>query len=513
MFRVRVKYFGQTQDNIIAINQETDKSIELAAPKRYSALPVRSERNTPPYYKAEYLNREQTFQKSAVGNQPDGTLFIFIRMKDKASSSSAIGNLFSGLCLLDGQGNVACNFASDDVVNDPALGYARFYGSVAPGYYRLVFDMASGSREWMPLHILGADVRWRTEVSMIYKDHPLLSSMSIVTPSEDTPPALLEENIDDIDVAIQALSLGIKSTPVALELLDDFLTTEFDNPMLGIIGLHLLFLDDPCAPDVVASSLSKLHALVPRSPDVEALHYMACERGLMPARHDWAFYDIPLLRLGALAMQRALVTDEKVLRGVSPEQLKFFEQFFLQLRSDSLWSLTNLMDQDSGFRFGADSATSYQFDWSKLRLLAPANPHRLFPMDTSDILEVGPLKDALWKGIQVLDIKLPSILTPLKASVMNESIQAEGENSWLRSVVASEAAAMSLQWKGGDTQSAWNDLVKSIALKYQLMPVTVRAELYAYLSAELNRPVVGNLFDNLSIRTLNAGQSDSEDEG
>lgn len=507
LYRTRVKYLGQTQDSVIAINQETEKKIELVAPKRYSSLPVRSERNTPAYYKTEYLNREQTSKKSVFGIQSECSLFIFIRMKDKTAASTTNENLFSSLYLLDSHGRVVCDFENEDVVNDASLGYARFCGSVAPGYYRLVYGDDTGSREWMPLHILGSNLRWNTEVSIIYKDRPQLSSVTIITPSKDTPAALLEENIDDLDVAIQALSLGIKSTPVALELLNDFLTAEFENPMLGIVGLHLLFLDEPSAHEVVVATLRKLHELWPRSPDVEALHYRACEKGLMPAREDWAFYDIPMLRLGALAMQRVLVEYDQALIGVSPEQLKFFEQFFLHLRSNSLWSLTRLMDQGLDIRKGSGTSIGDTFDWSKLKhFAAPLLDHQ-YLMDTSDILKVG-----IWKGAELLDIKIPSFFKPPSDPVSQISSQVGDEESWLRRVVASEVTTMLLQGKGSDLQFAWKDLVKRIALKYELMPRTVRAELIAFLSAKLSRTSAASMLDHPSIRNLIVGQSDAEDD-
>lgn len=347
LYQVRIHSGAQSKDSVIVVKKLNKQKIVLDAPKRFSSAPLSNVEGNHEYYSAPFLNEECTREPLSDAINTGNFLFIYIRMRDiehaKAYSrkNNSAASLFLGLKLINNLGVLLTEFDDIEVKKDQTVGMAMFRAEISPGYYRLVYSDSNGRSEWMPIHIFSGPSRWDTCISIIWDERPLLSSASLFTPMSSMVDLYNRYSFETTDAIIQCLSSGRRMSGIQGSTIKRLLNAKFSNPMLGIMGLHLYFLRGDVNPNTVKIVLKNLNRLVSESPDVQALHYIAAELGIIKPRDVWHFKDIPMLRLGALAMRRAYLSD-----SMHAEPLPCHsEQLFLNFKANSPWAQTSFVVQ------------------------------------------------------------------------------------------------------------------------------------------------------------------------
>lgn len=368
IYRARVSGGGMSHDELVVIEPKPGQRVKLKVPERYSSAPMPDAIGHHEYYISTFTDRGLTRGPlNHVDESDTSHLFIYLRMRDQeharryTDTNKMPPMLFKGLKLLDQQGNCLTRFADDEVAQIPGIGMARFRAQISPGYYRLVYTDDDGRKEWLPLPVLEpGDYRWDTDISMLWDDRPLMGTMSLFTPesnaSSHTDIFEYDMQVNAIDTVIQTLASGQRVRQLKSSTVSQLLSGKFSNPMMGILGLHLYLLGEKSKPGTVDMVLSNLRSLAPHSPDVVALHYLAYKKNLIEPPDRWEFRDIPVVRLGAMAMQRAMLGKPDGADALPPHA----EQLFLHLKKGSPWSQTGCafqpaLEEPSAMKFDADA--------------------------------------------------------------------------------------------------------------------------------------------------------------
>lgn len=346
VYRARISGGWGTRDTLFVIEPKANQNIELDVPLRFSSAPMPDAIGHHEYYIASFIERGLTRDPLNVGDEDNSPhLFFYLRMRDELHAQQYMQQhgvapkLFQGLKLLDQEGRCLTEFNDDEVHEIPDIGMARFRAKIAPGFYRLVYTDSEGKIEWLPLPVLApSQYIWDTDVTMLWDGRPQFSTMSLFTPimrsGDHCDLCDYDMQVNTIDTVIQTLATGQRVRDLKSETVRQLLSDKFANPMMGILGMHLYLLRDNLKPNNVKNILNNLQALAPGSPDVEALKVLAWEQGLISAPDRWQFSDIPLVRLGAMAMQRASVS------GVDFDLPPHAEQLFIELNASSPWTQT-----------------------------------------------------------------------------------------------------------------------------------------------------------------------------
>lgn len=351
VYRARISGGWGVVDRLFVVEAKEKQNIELLVPQRFSSAPMPDAIGHHEYYIATFTERGLT--RDALNGPNDDRsphLFLYFRMRDEKHAQQyfqkkgAVPKLFEGLKLLDQQGRCLTHFSDDEVHQIPDIGMARFRAKIMPGFYRLVYTDGNGKIQWLPLPVLAPSrYIWDTDVTMMWDDQPLFSTMSLFTPIMRTGDYCdlcdYDMQVATLDTVIQTLAAGQRVRDLKSETVRQLLSDKFANPMMGILGMHLYLMRDNLKADNVKNILDNLAALAPEAPDVEALRVLAWEKGLMAAPDRWRFADLPLVRLGAMAMQRASLSDVPI--DLPPHA----EQLFLHIDTSSPWTQTGCVHQ------------------------------------------------------------------------------------------------------------------------------------------------------------------------
>ncbi len=315
LYTVRVERAGARVERVERHAGPT--SIELPEPLRYSAVPTVDTASTHEYYvePAEQWSLEETAPSPAAAQRDDGSLFVFLRApSNEVAREPPVDGRFR---LLDYDGTELYRLDTQCVRYD-SVGWVAFHASIAPGEYVLAFagDGSSRARE-LAVAVFG---RWQTQVFITYVSTPLFASASILISQNGFTP---DDRIARIvDAALARLQSGRGTLP--LDEADVLLYGKFDNPMLGLVGLHALLQTPDPDKQRVEMILGNLHALLGYAPDVRALELLAADR-LGLGFDDMPFDRPPLLRRGLDAVLRAaagpraqLVLPGSLLAAIAP---------------------------------------------------------------------------------------------------------------------------------------------------------------------------------------------------
>lgn len=465
IYRARVRSGAQSEDTLIVVEVGVDQKVSLEIPSRFSSAPLPGVGGTHEYYSDPFTNRNITrnpLSPDMVFGAP--YLFIYIRMRDEEHAEAyrkrnqLQPKLFAGLKLLDNQGNVLTRFESFEIDESPDVGVARFRAQINPGYYRLVYTSAENRKEWLPIHVLPSSTfDWDTDISLIWNNRPLFPSISLFTPISRHDVQLdLNQYVMEVsatDAVTQTLASGRRVDSLKSNTVTKLLNDKFSNPMTGIMGLHLYLLSGRAKSDSVSTILSNLNQLAPSSPDVEALHFIAAELGLTERKASWQFEDIPMLRLGALAMQRAYLSDN--MADIPPPN--HAEQLFLHLETSSPWAQTGFLPQPP---LEVEESKVFAIDPLNLdtRFIAKISRHALTHSQGEETLDYILSEHLQYKNLEKL--------TPVLAS---EQQWDEGVPLWLLETIVKRAGDI----EAASEQGTLKEYLLRMAKEYEVMLPTL----------------------------------------
>jgi len=322
LYTVRLERAGELVETTLRHAGPTRET--LSTPLRHSSTPLFDTATTHEYYAYTSAELSKRDTRPPLGNPVggEGRLLLFAR----ALSAEHYGgeDLLDHLLLADRHGAPISTF--DDFEAERSKdGWACLSAVAEPGPFYLL-DEGRTSRE-MVLHV--REDR-STQLFITYNRGLRFETAAVLLPDmyqgfdPDDPIARA------VDAALGGLQAGRDWIPrEAMQLL---LHGKFEDPMLGVLGAHILLLRREPPEDTLATVLGNLDGLLPESPDVAALRLLAAERLGWDAGEK-SFEHPPMLRAGAEAVLRASVEMPELL----PEG-GLMERIATRLHVDTPWT-------------------------------------------------------------------------------------------------------------------------------------------------------------------------------
>lgn len=283
------------------LNEQTwEQHVTLTEPGQEVTIPPFEFSSAAPLAGTAKIDENQVKAAEAASNKihvsigQGSCLFVFVREWGASSQpdSTIVQNPMTGLSLHDaGESGKEIVNLENNGQTDASVPNAWGACTIAldPGIYVLRLTLSTGCR--YQRMVVGA-AGWQTQVFLLMRDYGSVRSADIATGSvlmvRDLGFQSSGDTARQTEMARMALTNERKLFNSELV---DMLRGNFENPMLGIFGGHLLLLDQ--SPDLVLlrQVVNKLKRLVgDRHPDVEALALAA----KMPSQY--VFTTPPMLR-------------------------------------------------------------------------------------------------------------------------------------------------------------------------------------------------------------------------
>jgi hypothetical protein len=237
-------------------------------------------------------------------------LFVFVRdLEDRSALSPA-----NGLCIHDAQGDEVLDLGLEAMA-EPSEQWAGINLALDPGSYRLRLrtDVAGDLEQALVL-----SPGWQTQIFLLrqsfgYTRKVRRADLSSAAIFMARPGLGFEPDARSLRrVELARLGLVSGKPVVPTETLRELLEAKAEDPMLGILGLHSLLLEDRPDIGLAAEVAAHLADLLPGHPDVDALGLaVAARQGRAPApglrfdqppmlRRSWSFVDAAATELPGL---------------------------------------------------------------------------------------------------------------------------------------------------------------------------------------------------------------------
>lgn len=293
LYTVRVERAGSLVEKVL--RHETGTSERIPEPLRESAAPLFDTLGTHEYYAYTSADWSTKDTRAPLGDpaHATGRIFIFLRTHDAQRYRGE--DLGSDLVLMDGQGLPLSYLPPTERVGDQS-GWTAFSAAAEPGTYYLQYSR--DPRE-LPLHVYPGV---HTQLFVTYEDGLRFETAAVLMPFGHAAFQPDSEIAEVADAALGGLQQGrrnfLPERHVRL-LLDG----KFEDPMLGLLGAHLLLQRADQTWERIDYVLGNLAQLLPDSPDVAALRVMAAH-GYGKPMPDIRFDHPPMLRHGFEALLR-----------------------------------------------------------------------------------------------------------------------------------------------------------------------------------------------------------------
>jgi hypothetical protein len=291
LYTVRLDRAGLRTEEVRRHTGPTE--LRLQEPQRYSAVPASDTATTHEYYQgpARHWSRHTTSAPLAAEDGPPGSLFIFLRAPSAESVSRDPAETCLRICRYDG--TELTRLGPPTTESDPRRGWLAFHAVVAAGEYVLHYDRPPGASAGAREMAIAIFADWQTELFMTLADGPSFGSASVLMTRGGFDPD--NRVAQAVDAALSGLQNGTHT--IAFSERQMLLMGKFENPMLGLIGTHLLFRSADATRNAADEILTNLGRLLGDAPDVRALALLAhhrLDRPFDPA----PFERPPLLRAG-----------------------------------------------------------------------------------------------------------------------------------------------------------------------------------------------------------------------
>jgi hypothetical protein len=299
LYAVQVERAGFREEHVRRHTGPTNVAFD--EPKRFSAVPAADTVGTHEYYEepARRWSREATAPRVARGPaHMMGSLFAFLRAPSADAPTAALEA--TDLRLLDAAGEELLAFDGASTQRDEHDGWIAFHAAAPAGEYAL----RSAPSDSAPARdvALWVFAGWQTQVFMTLADGASFASASVLMGHVFEPDDRVTQAVD---AALTGLQNGVDL--LVGEQWRLLLAGKFDNPMLGLVGAHVLLRRPSPNPEVIGTVLSNLEWLLGRdAPDVRAL-WLVAERRFGWASDAQPFERPPMLRAGLEAVLEAAV--------------------------------------------------------------------------------------------------------------------------------------------------------------------------------------------------------------
>jgi hypothetical protein len=294
VYKIKVRAGQATHEELVVLEKEAvHKTLDhLMIP---SAAPLHQTSQSHEYHQ-EAAVKESAHTRVRIGS--GASIFMFARDWTPSGDPPRSGHHpAEGLTLKAVSGGDLVDFqkqAKADLRLDPC---AACRVEVNPGAYVLAVTTANGQCFQM---IVVAAAGWQTQIFLLQRDEPssqrgrrpdLASASVMLSKSGQFSP----DATDDRLAELARLALVDRRKVLTGELMDLLLHNKYKNPMLGIVGAHLLLRQEKPDTKLIQTVIRNLRSRVlptqPPHPDVEALAVAAgeepkCDFSIPPMLRD-----------------------------------------------------------------------------------------------------------------------------------------------------------------------------------------------------------------------------------
>lgn len=317
--RGRYKIHGQHAEHTVVLPIRLDKpsKVHVFSPRLYTSAPLEGRPSSHEYYTGPSVTWSKKETRPPLTNNPQASIFVFVRAPslERYQAGTKLG---SGLVLLDAQHRELSHFADSETVQDLKFGWLAFNARTSSGTYYLRYS-GTPSVE-VPIQFFSG---YQSQIFLMHHDRPLIETMKIFMSSN----ANGFQPRDEEALAVDAALIGLQNNADLLsdDALDLLLKGKFHNPMLGLVGAHVLIKRSEDR-QRVALVLRNLRRQLPNSIDVSALELAARSREVElshPARF-LVFSDPPMLRAGldaviaASASRATVIARDSAIPQIAP---------------------------------------------------------------------------------------------------------------------------------------------------------------------------------------------------
>jgi hypothetical protein len=312
IYKVVVRVGPVVTDQLVSLDQ--DRQLSIAAPDIPSPIPLETSSHGHDYQRAAAI-RVSTARGDIFGE--GASLFIFVR---ETATDGPRDNPAAGLSLLDENGAVLRKIADRADVNVDRAPWAGWRADVSPGAYRVRLEL--------PNHraferALVATRGKQTQLFMVPRDYglPNIEAHRAADLAGGTVAVSLSDGFYPQDHRARLTELASYALMQTRHILSDallkrLLDEKFDEPMLGLLGAHLMLRDHPGDArlfEIVTDNLRKL--LGEDHPDVQALWLRRSNRGNMK---EIRVKTPPMLRRSWELATEESVRDKDVIPSQAP---------------------------------------------------------------------------------------------------------------------------------------------------------------------------------------------------
>ena len=328
-YRLRLKAYGQIEDTLFTVNHR-QQVVDCKIPVPLGRQVQRKESNSI-YQK---LLDDQMFLHERVSMSKKAHLVLFVQSLEPGHVTE---NLLNGLSLSDQKGRTLIDFSDYTSSISDNGEYAVCRAEISSGYYRLVYTDDDTREQWIPIHVFAPTKKksWDLEIKLFWREKPILDSALINSPDASIPFHKREESLKRLDGLVESLLSDSRKRSDTVVKLKCLLKESYLNPLMALMGLHMALLNAHFEKSEVVKIFDDLLMLIPDSPDLLALRYLAFKKGLLKKPLVTTFSDVPMLSFGADILYQLLLDDEIEV----DEGYEYFDTFFSHRQKIGLWSI------------------------------------------------------------------------------------------------------------------------------------------------------------------------------
>jgi hypothetical protein len=304
------------------VRLDSSKSVKAAEPPVFSAATIPGAETTYEYYTypAWEASQTPTGREHAWNGAADASLLLFVRAPQREAYHGE--NQLATLSLRTLEGWTLSSFDVD--AKRGADGWSAYSARLSHGLL-IIEDRGELPRQ-IPVPLMCG---MQTQLFLMHRGRLLWEDMRLSMVSEQELASRrhrspYDQNSEDVRVAMDMdaglLALQNNTPSVAPQLIQAFLNTKLQNPILGLLAAYLMLLhhrQEAKTPHLKSDSayiltvLDNLHSLLPGSADVRALRLLAENRLESPKVEP--ITGLPLFRCGAEVLLKAVADDPSLL--------------------------------------------------------------------------------------------------------------------------------------------------------------------------------------------------------
>jgi hypothetical protein len=269
LYKVRVRNGPAVEEELVSLDK--DRSIDVKTPPIFSPIPLEGTTRTHEYHMTRAANASRN--PGVFLGQGSG-LFVFCREWSANGTGTSL-NPAMGLSITDDRGNLLSDLGQTADVDTSGDASAAWCAITAPGAYRLRLTSPNGA---ITERALFASPNCQTQIFILLappkspEDSAFLPDVArgavAISPTYSFDPRDRRTQLGEI----ARYALTQRRRVLTDELRQEIVNEKLGDPMLGLLGAHLVLRDDPENSDLFATVTRNLWRLLgPDHPDLRVL--------------------------------------------------------------------------------------------------------------------------------------------------------------------------------------------------------------------------------------------------